>query len=199
MSIAAPAEANEQSPEVEPARRPRLGLSTPGPLVAALFFALSLTPSLLPREPYVQGVAAGITAMIGYGLGTGGAALWRFLEIPALRGRARTIVVWVLVGLIALVAAAAIWQFVGWQNEIRERIGMDPVSPIGWPIIAVVALLVAALILLVGRGLRRLTRVTEVQSGSHRPEPSCCLAREPRRFRSPAGSAGSGCRSTTAS
>src|SRR3954463_1392151 len=44
----------------------------------ALFFAcLSFTPSLVPRSGLVQGVVCGITAAIGYGLGTSAAAIWR--------------------------------------------------------------------------------------------------------------------------
>src|SRR5690606_15130452 len=36
-------------------------------LVATFFFWLSLTPSLVPRPWYYQGVVGGITAAIGYG------------------------------------------------------------------------------------------------------------------------------------
>jgi len=69
-----------------------LSFSRTGLVVAGFFFAVSLLPSLLPRAPYVQGIASGVTLMIGYGLGAGGQALWDYLEIPKLRGRARTIV-----------------------------------------------------------------------------------------------------------
>ena len=40
-----------------------------GVAVGALFFCLSLTPSLLPREWLFQGVIGGINAAIGYGIG----------------------------------------------------------------------------------------------------------------------------------
>lgn len=46
-------------------RWPGLG----GTCVATLFFWLSLTPSLVPRPWYLQGVIGGITAAIGYGIG----------------------------------------------------------------------------------------------------------------------------------
>lgn len=39
----------------------------PGALV---FFALSLTPSLLPRDALFEGIVSGITAVIGYGVGS---------------------------------------------------------------------------------------------------------------------------------
>ena len=35
----------------------------------ALFFCLSLTPSLLPRDWLFQGLIGGINAAIGYGIG----------------------------------------------------------------------------------------------------------------------------------
>ena len=84
-----------------PAKRPPRVFSPtfsgPGLLMAGLFFALSVQPSLLPRAGYVQGIASGVTLMIGYGLGAGGQALWNYLQIPKLKGRARTIVRWVLI------------------------------------------------------------------------------------------------------
>ena len=40
-----------------------------GMVFAALFFCLSLTPSLLPRDWLNGGIVGGITAAIGYGLG----------------------------------------------------------------------------------------------------------------------------------
>ena len=91
---ASPQQGLEESAEGLP--RPRrifnLRFSRTGLAVAGFFFAVSLLPSLLPRAPYVQGVVSGVTLMIGYGLGAGGQALWDYLEIPKLRGRARTIV-----------------------------------------------------------------------------------------------------------
>jgi uncharacterized membrane protein len=40
-----------------------------GLLLAACFFAASLTPSLMPRNAVVQGLLAGALAFIGYALG----------------------------------------------------------------------------------------------------------------------------------
>ena len=40
-----------------------------GLAVAIIFFCLSLTPSLLPREWLFQGVISGLLTAIGYGLG----------------------------------------------------------------------------------------------------------------------------------
>src|SRR5690606_710486 len=54
-------------------------LSPPGLLVGAIFFALSLTPSLLPRTEIVQGVLSGCCFAVGYGFGNLGHWLWNFL------------------------------------------------------------------------------------------------------------------------
>jgi uncharacterized membrane protein len=76
----APSAAEVEEPAPRKKRRVfNLSFSGAGILVAAFFFAMSLQPSLLPRAPYVQGVVSGITVMIGYGLGAGGQALWRFM------------------------------------------------------------------------------------------------------------------------
>ena len=40
-----------------------------GLVVGTLFFALSLTPSLLPRSALIQGLVSGILFAVGYGLG----------------------------------------------------------------------------------------------------------------------------------
>ena len=40
-----------------------------GVVFAALFFCLSLTPSLLPRDWLTAGIIGGINAAIGYGIG----------------------------------------------------------------------------------------------------------------------------------
>ena len=70
-----------------------------GLTVPAWFFALSLLPSLLPRGAMVQGVASGVTVLIGYGIGAGTQAIWRYLGIPSVRGRARRVLVAIFVGL----------------------------------------------------------------------------------------------------
>ena len=68
---------------------PRLCL--PCLLPAAVFLAASLTPSLIPRPMLLQAVLSGLSFAVGYGLGAGWIALWRYLGLPALSGRvART-------------------------------------------------------------------------------------------------------------
>ena len=137
-----------------------LRFSRPGLAVALLFFAVSLAPSLLPRTGLFQGVVSGITTVIGYALGALGAWLWRYLEVPI---PSRTTVVGRAVIGLPLIAIGAlsilsVWQQVGWQNDVRDLFGMDPISPTVWVPILPVTLLVAALLLVVARAIRRLFR-----------------------------------------
>lgn len=98
--------------------------SGPGMLVALFFFALSLFESLLPRTGLFQGVASGITIAIGYGIGTLGQWIWLYLEIPTLKGRVRQIAGWIGAASLGLFVMLAMWQHVGWQNDLRELFGM---------------------------------------------------------------------------
>lgn len=155
-----------------PRQRPRVfspTLSGAGLAVAALFFAISLQPSLLPRAGYVQGLASGVTMMIGYGLGAGGAALWHYLGIPTLKGRARTIVLGIIIVILAWGVLFSAWRQVGWQNEIRTLFGMEPVSFTVWPVIIGVAAAVGVLILIVSRSLRLLFATVGRWLGRHLP------------------------------
>jgi uncharacterized membrane protein len=122
-------------------------------------FAASLVPSLLPRTPWLQGIVSGVTVVVGYGLGAAAQALWTYLGVPRLRGRWRTVVLATLVGLGQLAALVAGWRQVGWQNEIRTLFGMEPTSPVVWPVIIVVTGLVAGVLLLVARAVRLVARV----------------------------------------
>ena len=108
----------------------------------------------------VQGAVSGVALALGYGIGAGGSSLWHYLQIPTLSGRARRVVLAVLVGVIVLAVVLARWRFVGWQNDQRRLFGMQPISPAAWPVLAVVTLLVATLLLVVGRVLRLLFRTT---------------------------------------
>ena len=63
-----------------------------------------------------------------------------------------------LAGALALVLGWSIWKYVGWQNESRNLMGMEPLSPLVWPIILVVGALTFWLLLAAGRAFRTLFR-----------------------------------------
>ena len=90
-----------------------------------VFFAASLTPSLIPRGWPLQGVLAGLVMALGYMIGRFLLALWRALQIPEPRGT------WRLVGrAIVLAASLALLVFclsmwTEWQNSVRSRVSME--------------------------------------------------------------------------
>jgi uncharacterized membrane protein len=75
----------------------------------------------------LQAVLSGLSFAVGYGLGAGWIALWRYLGLPAPGGRmARK------AGIIAAVicgslVVASLWHTVHWQNSLRELMGMERV------------------------------------------------------------------------
>src|SRR5690606_23944785 len=107
-----------QGPRSPPASRTdRLffqSLSSPGLLVGTLFFAFSLTPSLLPRSALMQGIVSGISFAAGYALAVIGEALWGYLELPVPRGRTRRIVHAIAWGVCLVTAAVFLWKASDW-------------------------------------------------------------------------------------
>lgn len=127
------------------------GLRAAGMVLAALFFGLSLTPSLMPRDPTAQGVLGGIVAVIGYWIAMYGLWVWRFLGLrePPLRQRPR------LRSLAALasigIAALFLSQAADWQNATRAVMELEPVETSHPLRIAGIALAVFLGLLLLGR------------------------------------------------
>ncbi len=129
-----------------------------GLILATLFFAASLTPSLVPRHPVVQGVLSGLCLGAGYGVGVAVRTLWLALQLPVPDGR------WLRTGQIASVAvclpaaAWALWKSSGWQNTLRALMDLPPVDGMRPMTIAAVALLIFVILVLVGRLFLTLVR-----------------------------------------
>jgi uncharacterized membrane protein len=125
-------------------------LSAGGWLFGLLFAALSLTPSLIPRNVLVQGVLSGCAFAAGYGIGVFLEWLWNFLE---LRWPNRKVARWVgrLCAASALVLTISfLWFWTGWQNSVRAGMGEPPLEATQPLLVALIAVLPAAL--LVGLG-----------------------------------------------
>lgn len=128
-------------------------MSAVGTVLGLLFFAASLTPSLMPRPWLVQGVLSGTCAASGYMVGVFVGWLWRYLDLPwlkkyALLERAVTFASAVVIALVFLAHSLA------WQNSIRQRWGMelpDSAEPVR---IAVVAIATFCILFVVGRLFR---------------------------------------------
>ena len=133
-------------------------LSYGGLIGALVFFGFSLTPSLLPRSPLLQGLVSGVCLAGGYGAGAlvfwaGARALsWR----PTERGRRAAWVALAVAGVAFVVPALYVSGV--WNNETRELMTLDPVSP--WtPAEALpIALLIWLFLLVIARLLRWLAR-----------------------------------------
>lgn len=126
-----------------------LRLKFVGVIFGALFFCLSLTPSLLPRDWLFQGLIGGINAAFGYGLGVGvGAALDRFVLHgaswwpPSRRVlfalKAAVVVVSPAVCVLMLIPAA------GWQRQVSELLGIEGPGTLSYLRTLAVAIGVAA-------------------------------------------------------
>ncbi len=109
-------------------RRFRTSLSIPGLLVGTLFFAVSLTPSLLPRGWVMQGVLSGLCLSAGYGLGVAYRWVWEYLELPFPRDRIRRWGLRVAAGICSLVAIGFLWRASTWQDSVRILMELDPVE-----------------------------------------------------------------------
>jgi uncharacterized membrane protein len=94
-------------------------------LPGAVFFAASLTPSLLPRPFVLQGVLSGLSFAAGYGLGAAATALWHYLQLPVLPARAARVSWHVATALCLLVVTVSLWQAANWQNSVRRLMGME--------------------------------------------------------------------------
>lgn len=125
-------------------------------LAGLLMFVLSLWPSLLPKLPVTQGIVSGISFMVGYGLGAGWQWAWKYVGLSTPRRLSWVVVRWLWFVVLTVLLVISMWNFVGWQNDLRETFGMEPISATIWLTIVPVALVVSASILAVARSLRRL-------------------------------------------
>ncbi|WP_116134657.1 alpha/beta-hydrolase family protein [Tropicimonas sp. IMCC34043] len=122
-----------------------------GLLIGAAFFAASLTPSLIPRPYLLQGVLGGVAFALGYGIGVLLLWLWEYLGLPMARHRLRQQATWVAAAAAGLLVLVFLWKAAGWQNSIRELMQMPPLET-GDPLkVAAIAVLVAILLILIGR------------------------------------------------
>jgi uncharacterized membrane protein len=133
--------------------------SVPCLLLGLAFFAASLTPSLIPRGPEMQGVLGGLVTALGYLVGQVVALLWRAADLPKLSGRPARLATWFAS---ALVGGAFLWVLgasLGWQNALREKMGMAPADGLNLALILVIAAAVFAVAFLLGRAVASLFRL----------------------------------------
>ncbi|MCB1310491.1 MAG: alpha/beta-hydrolase family protein [Sedimentitalea sp.] len=127
------------------------GLAPLGLMLGTLFFAASLTPSLVPRPPLIQGALGGFLFAAGYGLGVLLRAIWHWLELPAAPPAIRRSLRVVAVIGCALAAGLALLWSAGWENRLRALMDMEPIDNAGQITIAATALAVFLVLVLLAR------------------------------------------------
>lgn len=140
-----------------------LRLDFVGVAFGALFFCLSLTPSLLPRTWLFAGLVGGLNAVVGYGFGVLiGKAVHRFV----LRGRswwppAPRVAAWCKFAVVAgsmLACVLTVIPAAGWQRQVAALMGTPGPATLGYYRTLVVALIVGGVLVTMFRALGHLIR-----------------------------------------
>ncbi|WKG02697.1 alpha/beta hydrolase [Mycolicibacterium sp. HK-90] len=135
-----------------------------GIAVGALFFCLSLTPSLLPRDWLFAGLIGGINAAIGYGIGLLlGKALYRF----GLRNRtwwppSKRTLYWLKALVVTGAATACVLMLIpaaAWQRQVSALMGMEGPATLGYLRTLIIAVAVGAALIATARTLRDAVRL----------------------------------------
>ncbi|WP_405133678.1 alpha/beta hydrolase [Nocardia sp. NBC_01388] len=138
-------------------------LNHTGLVVATVFFALSVTPSLLPRDWLFQGLISGVNAALGYGVGC--VLQWLFrkwirprLTIGGPPEWVRYVLKVAVVLTCALVAAYMLVLSADWQREITGLMDMEGTTRAAYLRTGGLSFAVGALVVAVFRTLRELVR-----------------------------------------
>jgi uncharacterized membrane protein len=116
----------------------------------ALFFCLSLTPSLLPRDWLFQGLIGGLTAAIGYGIG---AFVEKMLRRFVLRRRKwwpppKRVLYVLKTVTVAVSATACVLMMIpaaAWQRQVSAVVGMEGPNTLEYSRTLIIAVLVGGL------------------------------------------------------
>lgn len=128
--------------------------STTGLLLGTLFFALSMSPTLLPRTNVIQGLISGLAMASGYGVGVFGIWLWSYLQLPKPKAYYQRKMQQIAAGIFLLTAVIFLWRASGWQNSLRELMGIEQGPGVQPVIIGLVAILVFLIVLFIARLFR---------------------------------------------
>jgi uncharacterized membrane protein len=128
-----------------------LRLKFVGVVFGALFFCLSLTPSLLPRDWVFQGLIGGINGAFGYGLGV---LIGKSIYRAVLRG-ARwwppppRVLFWMKAAVVALAPTACVLMLIpaaSWQRQVSALMVIEGPTTLGYLRTLIVAVAVGALL-----------------------------------------------------
>ena len=128
-----------------------LRLKFVGVAFGALFFCLSLTPSLLPRDWVFQGLIGGINGAFGYGLGV---VIGRTAYRVALRGARwwpppAPVLFWMKAAVVAIAPTACVLMLIpaaSRQRQVSALMGIQGPTTLGYLRTLIVAVVVGALL-----------------------------------------------------
>jgi uncharacterized membrane protein len=128
-----------------------LRLKFVGVAFGALFFCLSLTPSLLPRDWVFQGLIGGINGAFGYGLGV---VIGRIGYRVVLRNARwwpprAPMLFWMKAAVVAIAPTACVLMLIpaaSWQRQVSALMGIQGPTTLGYLRTLIVALAVGALV-----------------------------------------------------
>ena len=126
-------------------------LSVIGVLTGTLFFAASLTPSLLPRTYVMQALLSGVSLSAGYGIGVFASWLWAYVGLPSPPARIQRYILYAASALCVAVAFTFLWQASGWQNSVRELMELPPVDTAHLVRVGGIAFIVFVVLLAIAR------------------------------------------------
>jgi uncharacterized membrane protein len=150
QSVAGPAEPRRRHPLLVWAWS-LLRLKFVGVAFGALFFCLSLTPSLLPRAWVFQGLIAGVNAAFGYGLGV---VIGRTAYRVTLRNARwwpppSPVLFWMKAAVVAIAPTACVLMLIpaaSWQRQVSALMGIEGPTTLGYLRTLIVAVAVGALL-----------------------------------------------------
>jgi len=150
QSVAGPAEPRRRHPLLVWAWS-LLRLKFVGVAFGALFFCLSLTPSLLPRAWVFQGLIAGVNAAFGYGLGVviGRTAYRVMLRSARWWPPPAPVLFWMKAAVVAIAPTACVLMLIpaaSWQRQVSALMGIEGPTTLGYLRTLIVAVAVGALL-----------------------------------------------------
>ncbi|MGH3262612.1 MAG: alpha/beta hydrolase, partial [Trebonia sp.] len=139
-------------------RRYLAGFPPAGLTGALAFYCLSLTPSLLPREWYLQAAMSAVTVAIGYGLGL--LAGWLLRSLVRWRPGRRLRLAARLALAVAAVVLIPLFGVLGaqWQHQIRELTEASQPSEANYILVVLVTVLLSLALIMAARAIRWVVR-----------------------------------------
>jgi uncharacterized membrane protein len=130
-----------------------------GLVFAGLFFAASVTPSLLPRQFLFQGLLSGFAIAVGYGIGECLAMFFQFLEIPPPPKRLQTRLKVFIALSVAGLFIYFLRQMTFWQNSLRALMEMEPLESVYPTSTAAIAIAFGVFLIICARGVMLFRRL----------------------------------------